>query len=71
MNKCTIGLVVYFVTHSAAYSKDSDFSDGDMQYIRMTTCVVPGVACVIGTLGILFCPVPEYIKKNSTVEQSE
>ena len=64
MNKCTIGLVVYFVTHSAAYSKDSNFTDQDVEYIRLTLSVVPGVACLIGTIGILLCPVPYYIKKD-------
>ena len=65
MNKCTIGLVVYFVTHSSAYSKDSDFTSDDIDYIRMTLTVVPGIACLIGTIGILLCPVPEYINNGN------
>ena len=60
MDKIIVGLAVYVVTHTPPYQKDEDFTDDDLQFIRLTMSLVPGLACVIATIGILFCPVPEY-----------
>ena len=72
LDKCIVGLAVYVVTHTPSYKKDDDFSDDDIQFIRLTMSLVPGLACVIATLGILFCPVPEYSKSpENVVAESE
>lgn len=68
-----MGLVVYVVTHTPSYSKDDDFTNDDIQFIRLTMSLVPSLALVVATLGILFCPVPEYNNPTSPLphEQSQ
>lgn len=60
IDKCIVGLVVYVVTHTPAYSKEDDFTDDDLEFVRLTMSLVPAAACLVATLGILFCPVPDY-----------
>ena len=69
IDKCIVGLVVYVVTHTSSYSKDDDFTDDDLQFIRLTMSLVPSLALVVATLGILFCPVPEYNNPASPLPQ--
>jgi len=56
--------VVYVVTHTPSYSKEDHFTDDDLQFVRLTMCLVPSLSLVVATLGILFCPIPEYSDKG-------
>ena len=57
-DKCLVGLAVYLITHTAPYKQEGELSDDDLNFIRMTVTAVPGACCLIGTLAVLFYPIP-------------
>ena len=62
LDKCLVGLTVYVVTHSEAYSNTEQLTGEQLQYMRFTATAIPAAACILGTLGVLFYPIPEYSK---------
>ena len=55
-----MGVIVYLVTHNDAYTNTDWLTDDQKEFMRLTVTGIPAAACIIGTLAVLFYPIPEY-----------
>lgn len=53
-------MTVALVTHTDAFSTDDKPTPEQIDFIRLTVTAIPGLACIVGTLAVLFYPIPEY-----------
>ena len=60
LDKTIVGLTVALVTHTQAYSSEGKATPDEIDFIRMTVTGIPALTCIIGTLAVLFYPIPEY-----------
>lgn len=58
IDKCMLGLIIFLVTQTAAYSNPDKLSPEEVQFVRFTSCTIPVGCCVVGTIAILFYPIP-------------
>lgn len=63
IDKSTVGLLVYFLSNSEAYSNTADVTSEMVEFIRLTYTAIPGICCALGTLSMIFYPIPEYKNK--------
>ena len=60
LDKTIVGLTVALVTSTEAFSREGAPTEEQIDFIRITVTAIPALACIIGTLSVLFYPIPEY-----------
>lgn len=64
LDKITVGVIIYLVSNSDSYTKTDSLSIEDIEFIKLTITLIPGLSCLLGVLIVLFYPIPEYTNKN-------
>lgn len=70
LDKILVGVIIYLVSNTAAYTKTENLSTEDLDFIRQSFCFVPGIGCLLGALIVMLYPIPEY-KSSSKMSQLE
>lgn len=72
MDKFSAGFVIFFIGNTSAFSQKHFelLTDDERAFIKYMTIVIPGAACILATLIVVFYPVQEYKSKDEKVKKN-
>ena len=67
LDKFSCGIAIFLIGNADAYTKESaELDDSDVSFIRFSTVLIPGIACLLSSLIVLSYPIEEYGKQAKT-----
>jgi hypothetical protein len=71
-DKITVGVIIYLVSNTEAYTKTSGINQNDIDFIKLTLVLISGGGCLLGALIVLLHPIPEYrVAKGSSIRSGQ